>query len=84
MAASRRGASSRLNGPMAEEARSRPAATAASGVASGGADAMPSVSRRESISWPADSTSRLSGKWRKKVLLVSPARSTICVTVVSS
>src|ERR1700761_5013275 len=84
MAALRRGPSSRFIGPIALEARSRPAATASSGVAPAGASAIPSVSRRLSVSWPATSSSRLSGKCRKKVLLVTPARSAICATVVAS
>ena len=37
-----------------------------------------------SAAWPATSSSRLSGKWRKNVLLVTPARSAICATVVAS
>jgi len=49
-----------------------------------GASAIPSVSSRLSVSWPATSSSRLSGKYRKKVLFVTPARSAICATVVAS
>src|SRR6201996_1259379 len=84
MAALRRGPSSRFIGPIALEARSRPAATAASGPAPAGASAIPSASRRLSVSCPATSSSRLSAKCRKKVLLVTPARSAICATVVAS
>lgn len=36
------------------------------------------------VSCPATSSSRLSGKCRKNVLFVTPARSVICATVVSS
>lgn len=43
-AAFRRGPSSRLAGPMAPDAHSRPAATASSGLTSAGASAIPSVS----------------------------------------
>ena len=84
MTASMRGASARLNGVMAPAALSSPAATAASGLASAGAPAIPSANSRDRVSWPAASTSRLSLKCRKNVLRVSPARSAICATVVSS
>ena len=71
-------------GPIAVDARTRPAATASSGLASSGASAIPSVSSRLSVSCPATSNSRLSGKCRKNVLFVTPARSAICATVVAS
>ncbi len=48
------------------------------------ASAIPSASSRLRVSWPATSSSRLSEKCRKKVLLVTPARSAICATVVAS
>jgi hypothetical protein len=69
---------------MALDARSRPAATAWSGLALAGGSALPSASSLLSVSWPATSSSRWSEKCRKKVLLVTPARSAICVTVVAS
>ena len=68
--------------PIALEARSRPAATASSGLALAGASEIPSASSLLRVSWPATKSSRLSGKCRKKVLLVTPARSAICATVV--
>ncbi len=50
-----------------------------------GAAAIASARIRLCMSWPANSTSRLSGKCRKKVILVSPpARSAISLTVVAS
>ncbi len=48
-----------------------------------GAAAIPSASSLGIVS-PPKSTSRLSGKWRKKVLFVRPARSAISTTVVFS
>ena len=61
------------------------AATACNGVAASGAAAISSASRWLIVSWPANSTSRLSGKCRKKVILDSPpARSAIWLTVVAS
>jgi len=69
---------------LAADTDVRPEQTAASGVATAGAAAMPSRSSCAIASWPAASTSRLSGKCRKNVLFVRPARSAICATVVSS
>ena len=63
---------------------SSPAVTTASGLASAGAAAIPSSQRRWSSWLPLNSTSRLSEKYRKKVRLVSPARSAISATVVAS
>src|ERR1017187_6141409 len=83
-AAFMRGPSSRFIGPIALDTRSRPAATASSGLAPTGASAIPSVSSWLSVSCPATRISRLSGKYRKKVLFVTPARSASCVTVVAS
>ncbi len=61
-AAFRRGPSSRFIWPIALDARSSPAATASSGLALAGASAIPSASSRLSVSCPATSSSRLSGK----------------------
>ena len=84
MTASSRGPNSRCSAVKLAVRASRAAATASSGVAGPGAAAAPSASSREWVSWPANRTSRLSGKCRKKVALVSPARSAIWVTVVLS
>jgi hypothetical protein len=69
-----------LNGPIASAARSNPEATAVRGVAAAGAEEMPSAKSLDKVSCPAVSTSRLSGKYRKNVLLASPARSEISAT----
>ncbi len=54
---------------------SRAARNASSGVAGPGAASITSARSRVCVSWPAKSTSRLSRKCRKKVVLVRPARS---------
>src|SRR5258708_15970638 len=71
-AAFRRGPSSRFIGPIALDARSRRAASASSGLALRGAWVIPWASSRLSVCCPATSSSRLSGKCRKKVLFVPP------------
>jgi hypothetical protein len=43
--------------------------------------AIASARIRLCVSWPANSTSRLSGKFRKKVILVSPPARTILVAI---
>ncbi len=60
------------------------AVTASIGLASAGAAASASTMCRSSCSDPANSTSRLSAKCRKKVRAVTPARSAISATVVPS
>jgi len=73
-----------VRGPITLEARSRPAATAPRGLAVAAAPAMPSARSPLRASWLATISSRLSEKWRKKVLLVPPARPALCATVVAS
>jgi hypothetical protein len=73
-----------VRGPITLEARSRPAATAPRGLAVAAASAMPSARSLLRASWPATISSRLSEKWRKKVLFVTPARPALCATVVAS
>ena len=82
MTASSRGPNSRCSAVKLAVRASRAAATASSGVAVSGAAAAPSASSLAWVSCPANSTSRLSEKCRKKVVLVSPARLAISATVV--
>ena len=63
---------------------SRAAVTASSGAADSGAAVRLLTRRSRNASVPANSTSRLSAKWRKKVRSVSPARPAISATVVCS
>ena len=65
-------------------ASSRAAETTCIGLADAGAAATRPTSRSCSSEEPANSTSRLSAKWRKKVRSVRPARSAMRATVVSS
>lgn len=79
MIAWRRGARSRRSAGNAPAAASNAEAIACSGAAPSGAEAIPSVKARTSQSWPMNSTSRLSGTWRKKhgfiPILIEIARS---------
>ena len=78
----RRGDLEDLDGLRAAAASA--AATARIGPSAAGATSSASTMRASNISEPANSTSRLSAKCRKNVLLVRPARSAICATVVAS
>ena len=59
-------------------------ATVSSADTSAGAAATPSRKTWRKCSWPANSTSRLSAKYRKNVRSVRPAACAMSVTVVCS
>src|SRR5581483_6264997 len=69
--------------PRARRACAMAAARQSAAVAAGGVPWIAAPNRSTSRSCPPNSTSRLSAKCRKNVLLVSPARTAICATVVA-